>query len=111
VSLEQSEYLVRDRLSWMRFCGLGPGDPVPDANTRWDFREALIAADALEALFVRLDRAITAAGYLPMSGRSSMRRWWLRRARAKRMRRKGHQGRQDGQRDLARQAHDSSTPE
>ena len=68
LSLEQSEYLVRDRLSWMRFCGLGPGDPVPDANTLWDFREALIGADALEALFVRLDRAITGAGYLPMSG-------------------------------------------
>jgi transposase, IS5 family len=27
------EYLVRDRPSWMRFCQLGPKDPVPDANT------------------------------------------------------------------------------
>jgi IS5 family transposase len=41
---------------------------VPDANTLWDFREALIAAGALEALFARLDAAITAAGYLPMAG-------------------------------------------
>jgi hypothetical protein len=68
LSLAQTEYLVADRLSWMRFCGLGPGDAVPDANTRWDFREALIAAGALDALFARLDRAITAAGYLPMAG-------------------------------------------
>src|SRR5919106_1376877 len=68
LSLDQTEYLLRDRLSWMRFCGLGPGDAVPDANTLWDFREALIAAGALEALFTRLDRAITAAGYLPMAG-------------------------------------------
>ncbi|MEQ8964871.1 MAG: IS5 family transposase [Azospirillaceae bacterium] len=68
LSLEQTEYLVRDRLSWMRFCRLGPGDPVPDANTLWDFREALIGAGALDALFARLDRAITEAGYLPMSG-------------------------------------------
>jgi len=68
LSLEQTEYLVRDRLSWMRFCGLGPGDAVPDANTLWDFREALIAAGALEALFARLDQAITDAGYLPMGG-------------------------------------------
>jgi IS5 family transposase len=52
----------------MRFCGLGPGDAVPDANTLWDFREALIAAGALDALFARLDRAITEAGYLPMAG-------------------------------------------
>jgi IS5 family transposase len=66
--LAQSEYLVADRLIWMRFCGLGPGDAVPDANTLWDFREALIAAGALDALFSRLDRAITAAGYLPMAG-------------------------------------------
>ena len=35
----------------MRFCGLTLADPVPDANTLWDFREALIAAGALDALF------------------------------------------------------------
>ncbi len=68
LSLEQAEYLVADRLSWMRFCGLGPGDNVPEANTLWDFREALIASGALDALFARLDRAITEAGYLPMGG-------------------------------------------
>lgn len=33
LSLAQTGYLLRDRLSWMRFCGLGPGDAVPDANT------------------------------------------------------------------------------
>ena len=66
LSLAQTEFLVADRLSWMRFCGLG--DAVPDANTLWDFREALIAAGALDALFARLDRAITEAGYLPMAG-------------------------------------------
>ncbi len=68
LSLEQTEYLVRDRLSWMRFCGLGPGDAVPDANTLWDFREALIGAKVIDALFTRLDRAISEAGYIPMSG-------------------------------------------
>lgn len=68
LSLAQTEYLAADRLSWMRFCGLGPGDAVPDANTLWDFREALIGAGALDALFSRLDHAITEAGYLPMAG-------------------------------------------
>jgi transposase, IS5 family len=68
LSLDQTEYLVGDRLSWMRFCGLGPGEAVPDANTLWDFREALIRAKALDGLFARLDRAISEAGYLPMSG-------------------------------------------
>ena len=68
LSLDQTEYLLRDRLSWMRFCGLGPGDKVPDANTLWDFREALIKANAFDALFERLNRAITDAGYISMSG-------------------------------------------
>ena len=68
LSLAQTEFLVDDRLSWMRFCSLGPGDAVPDANTLWDFREALIAAGALDALFAKLGRAISAAGYLPMAG-------------------------------------------
>ena len=68
LSLEQTEYLVRDRLSWMRFCDLGPADRVPDANTLWDFREALIRAGALDDLFAELDWAITAAGYLPRGG-------------------------------------------
>ena len=31
LSFEQTERLVRDRLSWMRFCGLTVADPVPDA--------------------------------------------------------------------------------
>ena len=68
LSFEATEHLVRDRLSWMRFCGLSIADPVPDANTLWDFREALIGAGALDQLFERLDRAIKDAGYLPMSG-------------------------------------------
>lgn len=67
LSLQQTSYLERERLSWMRFCGLGPGDGVPDANTLWDFREELIGARTLDTLFTRLDQAISAAGYLPMS--------------------------------------------
>lgn len=54
----------------MRFCQLGPEDRVPDANTLWDFREALIAAGALDALSSRLDHAINAAGYLPRGGQT-----------------------------------------
>ncbi len=53
----------------MRFCGITLVDSVPDANTLWDFREALIAAGALDKLFERLYRAIKDAGYLPMSGK------------------------------------------
>lgn len=68
LSLEATERMVRDRLSWMRFCGLGIADGVPDANTLWDFREALIKADALDALFQQLDHAINQAGFIPHAG-------------------------------------------
>ena len=38
---DQIEYQVRDRLSFLRFLGLGRGDRVPDAKTVWLYREAL----------------------------------------------------------------------
>jgi transposase, IS5 family len=68
LSDERCEYLMRDRLSFMRFLGLGLADPVPDANTIWTFREALKRADVVDALFRRFDAALRAAGYLAMSG-------------------------------------------
>lgn len=33
LSLEATERMVRDRLSWMRFCGLGLADTVPPLGT------------------------------------------------------------------------------
>ncbi|SFC91518.1 transposase [Tropicimonas isoalkanivorans] len=51
LSLEQTEYLVRDRLSWMRFCQLGPEDRVPDANTLWDITKGKSKALSLNALY------------------------------------------------------------
>ena len=68
LSDERCEYLIKDRLSFMRFLGLGLADPVPDANTIWTFREALTKADAIEALFRRFDQALKMSGYLAMGG-------------------------------------------
>ncbi len=68
LSDERTEYLIKDRLSFMRFLGLGLADPVPDANTIWTFREALKRAGAVEALFARLDATLRQAGYLAMGG-------------------------------------------
>jgi transposase, IS5 family len=68
LSDERCEYLIKDRLSFMRFLGLGLGDVVPDANTIWTFREALKKADAVEALFRRFDETLRSAGFLAMSG-------------------------------------------
>ena len=68
LSDERCEYLIKDRLSFMRFLGLGLADPVPDANTIWAFREALKRAGAVERLFAQFDTTLRAAGYLAMGG-------------------------------------------
>jgi transposase, IS5 family len=68
LSDERCEYLIKDRLSFMRFLGLGLADGVPDANTIWTFREALKKAGAVDALFRRFDEALRASGFLAMSG-------------------------------------------
>jgi IS5 family transposase len=68
LSDERCEYLIKDRLSFMRFLGLGLADAVPDANTIWTFREALKKAGAIDALFQRFDAALRASGFLAMSG-------------------------------------------
>ena len=47
----QTEYQIRDRLSFRRFLGLSSGDKVPDAKTIWLFREKLVKSGASEVLF------------------------------------------------------------
>ena len=48
LSDDAAEFQVRDRLSFMRFLGLGLGHRVRDAKTIWLFREQLVRADAVE---------------------------------------------------------------
>ena len=68
LSDERCEYLINDRLSFMRFLGLGLSDRVLDARTIWLFREKLTKAGAIQPLFDRFDMALRAAGYIAMSG-------------------------------------------
>ena len=65
---EQTEFQIRDRLSFMRFLGLDLHGRVPDARTIWLFRELLTRAGAVEALFKRFDTHLKAQGYLAMGG-------------------------------------------
>ena len=68
LSDDQTEYQIRDRLSFMRFVGLALEDRVPDAKTLWLFREQLTRAGAIERLFARFDVVLRDAGYLAMGG-------------------------------------------
>ena len=68
LSDDQAQFQIQDRLSFMRFLGLGLGDRVPDAKTIWLFREHLTQAKAVENLFARFDRHLSKTGYLAMGG-------------------------------------------
>jgi transposase, IS5 family len=73
LSDERTEFLIKDRLSFMRFLALGLSDTVPDANTIWTFREALTGAKlddkpAIEVLFRAYETTLTRAGFLAMGG-------------------------------------------
>lgn len=62
------EYLIRDRLSWLRFLGFDLGAATPDANTIRLFREKLTEAGAFDAVFADFDRQLKERGYLAMGG-------------------------------------------
>ena len=68
LSDDQTEFQIRDRLSFMRFLGLGLHERVPDAKTIWLFRELLVRAGAVETLFDTFDARLGEHGYLAMSG-------------------------------------------
>ena len=61
LSDDQVEYQVRDRLSFMRFLGLGLEDKVPDTKTVWLYREQLAQAGAIEALFEDFEKTFEGA--------------------------------------------------
>lgn len=65
---DRVEYQIRDRLSFMRFLGLGLHDRVPDAKTIWLYREALAKTDAVRELFDGFDAYLRQAGYAARGG-------------------------------------------
>ena len=48
---KQTEFQIRDRISFRDFLGLASGDKVPDEKTIWLFRENLIKKHVFEQLF------------------------------------------------------------
>ena len=68
LSDDQLEFQIRDRLSFMRFLGLGLGDTVPDAKTIWLFREQLTEAKLVKKLFDRFDKFLRKSGFTARKG-------------------------------------------
>lgn len=68
LSDDQTEYQIRDRLSFRRFLGLSMEGRVPDAKTIWLFRETLTQAGAVEKLFALFNRHLDESGLRAMGG-------------------------------------------
>jgi len=62
------EYQVRDRISFMRFLGLGLGDPVPDEKTIWLFREELGKLGLVREVFRSFDEELRRSGFSAKKG-------------------------------------------
>ena len=68
LSLDQTEYQITDRLSFMRFLGLWLGDRIPDAKTIWVYEDALAKSEAGKALFDQFFGEIETRGYVTREG-------------------------------------------
>jgi transposase, IS5 family len=62
------EFMIRDRLSWMRFLGFDLGGPTPDENTIRLFRDKLTTSGALKRVMKAFDWQLRKKGYIPMAG-------------------------------------------
>ncbi|HEY4832259.1 MAG TPA: IS5 family transposase [Waddliaceae bacterium] len=69
LSDDSIEYAILDRLSFMRFLGLGINDPVPDAKTIWLFRDKLTQGGMIEKLFGQLDKQLDKDGIIVHAGK------------------------------------------
>lgn len=62
------EFMIRDRLSWMRFLRFDLGAPTPDENTIRHFRNKLTETGTLRRVMKAFDWQLQKKGYIPMSG-------------------------------------------
>jgi len=69
VSDDAIEYAILDRLSFMRFLGLGINEAVPDAKTVWLFRDKLTKLKLVEQLFKDLDKQLDKDGIIVHKGK------------------------------------------
>lgn len=62
------EFMIRDRLSWMRFFGYDLGGRMPDENTIRHFRNRMTETGTLKRVMKAFDWQLHKKGYIPMSG-------------------------------------------
>ena len=111
LSDDQTEYQIRDRLSFMRFLGLDLHQRIPDAKTIWLFRETLAQAGVVEPLFAQFDTYLANQGLQARGGQlidaslvpcpnSAIPGWKMRRCRPASAQQTGSPSRRNGGRRI-----------
>lgn len=62
------EFMIRDRLSWMRFLDFDLGGPTPDEDTIRLFRNKLTETGTLQRVMKTFDWQLHKKGYIPIGG-------------------------------------------
>jgi IS5 family transposase len=68
LSDDAMEYMIRDRLSFMRFLALAMTDKIPDAKTIWKYREQLTEADLIKPMFKKFNEYLDEKGFKANGG-------------------------------------------
>ena len=68
LSDDQTEFMINDRFTFMRFLGLTMSDKVPDAKTIWLYRDKLSKGNVAEELFKKFDEQIQKSGLVTHEG-------------------------------------------
>jgi transposase, IS5 family len=68
LSDDQTEYQIKDRLSFTGFLGLQIEDTISDAKTLWAFRDTLSQKGVVKKLFKRFNRFLAAEGFVARQG-------------------------------------------
>jgi IS5 family transposase len=68
LSDEQTEFQIKDRLSFMQFLGLQIGDDVPDEKTIWLFKEQLKEKQLSQKLFDLFNTSLLTHGIVAKEG-------------------------------------------
>lgn len=65
---DRTQFHIQDRLSFMRFLGLGMDAKVPDAKTIWLYRNTLAQNGWIDKLFAKFNRHLDKAGLKAQGG-------------------------------------------
>ena len=68
LSDEQLEFMIKDRLSFMRFLGLKMEDAIPDGKSVWHYRGMFTNTNTMDRLFRKFNRMLGQRGFRAKKG-------------------------------------------